>query len=60
MIVVCVEAIAEVATATSSTQLQSPMARSASSAKTNSSSSAPTVESHSVPAKATTAIATET
>ncbi len=57
MIVVWVEAIAEVATANSTTQLQPPITWVAISAKTNSSSSALSV-SHWVPAKATTANAT--
>ena len=59
MIVVCVEAIAEVATAKNTTQSQPPITCEAISAKTNSSSSALSV-SHWVPAKATTAKATAT
>ena len=53
MIVVCVEAIAEVATASSTTQSQPPSASVASSARTASSSSA-LPASQSVPAKETT------
>src|ERR671921_355548 len=57
MIVVCVEAIAEVATASSTTQSQPPSTRSDSSANTASSSSAFSA-SQLVPAKQTTATAT--
>ena len=58
MIVVCVEAIADVATAKSTTQSQPPITCEAISAKTNSSSPALSV-SHWVPANATTAKATD-
>jgi hypothetical protein len=57
MIVVCVDAIAEVATASSTTQSQPPIAEVDSSANTASSSSA-WAASHPVPAKETTAVAT--
>ena len=59
MIVVCVDAMAEVATAKNTTQSQPPITCEEISAKTNSSSPALSV-SHCVPAKATTAKATET
>ena len=59
MIVVWVEAIAEVDTESSTTQPHPPITRSASSAKTNSSSPALSL-SHAVPANETTAIATAT
>ena len=59
MKVVCVEAMADVATAKNTTQSHPPITREEISAKTNSSSPALSV-SHCVPAEATTAKATET